>query len=199
VSKTKSFTSIGAALKEIEKDAHKFARGISQSMRKAARSTATEVRQRRVPTAFKELQDSIDVLEGGIPARSIAVGNVDHVQIIASAPHAAAVENGARPHWAPLEPLIAWVKLRGMQGLTRTGKVKSKGGWRLAPARYIAGQLSAMEKNGSLDIDAPVEIARAIQRKIAAKGTKPQPYMGPAVPYLLEQLDTFIKAEAQKA
>lgn len=55
-------------------------------------------------------------------------------------PYAAAVEDGSRPHWAPLEPLIDWVQ----------------------------------KKLDISDLDEATQVARLIQFKIAAKGTKGQ-------------------------
>lgn len=31
-------------------------------------------------------------------------------EIIANAPHAAIIENGARPHWPPIAPLVEWIE-----------------------------------------------------------------------------------------
>ncbi len=38
------------------------------------------------------------------------------VSIVVTAPHAAAIEDGTRPFWAPIGPLLDWVKRKGIGG-----------------------------------------------------------------------------------
>lgn len=157
------------------RDMRALERRLGKALRKAAQKAAAHVR-RNVPVAFSELRDSVHV-----------VGS----RIIVDAPHAAAVEWGSRPHWAPLEPLVRWVKLRGFQGLQSEGQLKRLSGTTtFEHATRVAGDLAASRRGGAVgaetswtSIDAPVEIARAIQLKIAVAGTKPQHYMAKAVPH----------------
>ena len=122
---------------------------------KKTATAGTTVVKRNVPVAFGELRESVH-----------ATGT----KIVIDAPHAAPVEVGSRPHWMPLAPLIAWVRLRGAQGLlSRRERGRLPGTTTRAHADGIASQFRAMEKGGALDADAPVQIARAIQRAIAKK------------------------------
>ena len=131
-----------------------------------------------LPIAFGELQRSLKVTTKG------------GVQIIADAPHAAPVETGSRPHWPPLAPLVAWVKKRGAQGLS---KRKPRGTTSAIQAKSVAGMIKAMEQGGSVDTGAPEQIARAIQRSIARSGTKPHWYMRSAMPEITSYLDIQIR------
>jgi len=149
-----------------------------------ARAGAAHLR-RNVPVAFGELRSSVHTeTDSG------------HSRIIADAPHACAVEVGARPHWAPLEPLIRWVKLRGFQGLTAEPQRKRLPGTTTQEhAEGVAGQLAAFEReDGSVDANAPEQIARAIQLAIAKRGTKPHWYARDSLPAIAGILDTQIRA-----
>jgi hypothetical protein len=129
-----------------------------------------------LPVAFGDLRrslrvDAVNYLEG-------------HVRIVLGAPHAAAIEVGSRPHVVPLEALIAWVKLRGMQGLTKHGDLITSGkkSWGKTTTiaaigvaqeiRRISGDYGG-DGGGVTPVDAPTQIARAIQASIAKHGTKP--------------------------
>lgn len=167
----RGFEGLAAALaRDIPLIRQKTIRGVHQAIVATAHQIA-----KNVPIAFGELRTSVHaVIEtngGG--------ANVD-------APHAAAVEFGSRPHWVPLEPLIRWVKLRGMQGLSARGSSR----WGRGPGKTtgehsynVARQLSTMVgSDGAMSIDAPEQIAKAIQLSIAKKGTKPHWYVRQSVP-----------------
>ncbi len=143
----------------------------------------TIVVKRRVPVAFGELRESVHAEER---TRGAAV--------VVDAPHAAPVETGSRPHTPPLAPLVAWVKLRGAQGLLSPRQVGRLPGTTTAShARSIASALEGMERGGALDVDAPMRIARAIQRAIAIGGTKPHWYARGALPDLRRILGAAIR------
>ena len=130
--------------------------------------------------------------------------------VVADAPHAAAVEVGSRPHTPPLAPLIAWVQLRGIQGLTAKGNVRKAVSPRREAARAIASSLHGAlggragaaawrqraTSQGSLaDADpAVVAIARAIQRKIAVAGTKPHRFLAQGVNDAMAHLASLVPA-----
>lgn len=88
----------------------------------------------------------------------------DGAEILVDAPHAAAVELGSRPHWAPLEPLIDWVR------------------------RHV-GALG-LDKGWEHQVE---DTARAIQAKIARVGTAPRWYMRGSLPQLERILDAVIR------
>jgi len=193
-----TFGSIGEAVTAIQRDIKAKKRRLDDAVRKTTRATRNDV-VRSIPRAFGELAESTHV-EDGAPGRSA---------VISDAPHAAAVEVGSRPHTPPLAPLIAWVTLRGLQGLTPGGSVRKGGGTRREAARSIATSLhgtmgragaaswrartSGAGSLGQTDADpAVVAIARAIQRKIALSGTKPHRFMAQGVPLAVSWLDKFV-------
>lgn len=111
----KHFTSLAAAGRAIAKDAKARDRRVRRTVRMVAARVRDQVARKYVPIAFRELIDSLHVLDA----------QNGTAFVIADAPHSEAVENGSRPHTPPLEPLVRWVQLRGMQGLTRGGGVRS--------------------------------------------------------------------------
>jgi hypothetical protein len=92
--------------------------------------------------------------------------------------------------------LIRWVKLRGFQGLTaEPQRGRLRGTTTREHAEGVAGQLAAFEQeDGSVDANAPEQIARAIQLAIAAHGTKPHWYARNALPAIHGILDAQIRA-----
>lgn len=147
----------------------KTVRGVHQTIVATAHAIA-----KNVPIAFGDLRASVH----GVWTPNGGGANVE-------APHAAAVEFGSRPHWVPLEPLIRWVKLRGMQGLSSRGAAKWNRGPGKTTGRHsleVARSLNAMAKGGALSIDAPEQIAKAIQIAIAKKGTRPHWFVRNTMP-----------------
>lgn len=187
-------TYVVGGFKELEKlfKEHQKSRNrrIHKAVVRAARHGRWYVIQFTLPIAFRTLEKSLQV-----------VARKGSVKLVADAPHAAAVEVGSRPHWPPLEPLIRWVKLRGMQALKDNPKRRPRGTTSVEHATAIGGVLKAMavpEAGGEFtqlvgDIDAPEQIARAIQRAIGIGGTKPQWYMRSAVPEVKKHLDIEIR------
>lgn len=192
-----TFDSLSSAIAAITRDIKQKQRNLDGAVRKAARGTRNDV-IREVPRAFGELAASIHV-EDGTPGNS---------SVVADAPHAAAVEVGSRPHTPPLGPLIAWVQLRGIQGLTPGGRVRTKVAPRREAARAIASSLhprlggnsgaaawrhKALTQGSLAEADpAVVSVARAIQRKISLVGTKPHRFMASGVDFALAHLDAFV-------
>lgn len=146
-----TFDNLAEALRAIKRDVRKKERSVTGILRRAARETAKVV-QMRVPRAFGELADSIHVEVGDKEAR-----------IIADAPHAGAVETGSRPHTPPLEPLIHWVELRGMQGLSSSGGIRKITERRWKSAANIGGGMVHSLQMAQV-------IARTLRQKLGAKG-----------------------------
>ncbi len=164
VTHVKSFRELSAAMK---RDMRKVERRLDRARERAAEKVAAHVR-RNVPVAFSELRDSVHTIG---------------TRVVADAPHAFWVEIGSRPHWPPLEPLIAWVKLRGFQGLASPSAQRRMPGTTTAShASSVAGQIRAAESGGSVGMDAPERIARAIAHHISVHGTKAHFFMREAVP-----------------
>jgi hypothetical protein len=162
----RSFAELGRLL---EQDARKRIRAVRAAVRSTARAAVPLLKQ-NVPVAFGELRESIH-------AESTVAG----ARTIADAPHAAAIELGARPHWIPLEPLLKWVKLRAAQGLLTPRQVG------------MAGAMRAMEKHGAVPVDAAERIARAIQAKLAKTGSPPHWYARNALPEIEAMLDARVR------
>jgi hypothetical protein len=170
----------------LERDLPKLRLAVSRSAAVAARETAHHVAQ-HVPIAFAELRASIHADVRGLESGKVSC--------VADAPHAAAVEKGSRPHWVPLEPLVRWVKLRGMQGLRR-GRLP--GTTSREQADRVAGRLASAAAGGHSGVDAPLSIARAIQVAIARRGTRPHFYMRSALPVAMRALDAAVKAKLHR-
>jgi hypothetical protein len=166
----------------IRADLAKIPRRVLGASRTAARR-GVPIAKGTAPVAFQELADSID-------AHDTPFGAI----IRADAPHAAAVENGSRPHMPPVEPIERWVKLRGTQGLAgsrhRAARAMARAIQRAgsgAAGRDAAGRFT--RRKTSTPIDAPRQIAWAIAMKIKKSGTKPQPFMRIALPFVVLVLD----------
>lgn len=182
-------TIVCADLKEWAKTLRKDLKGREKRCSRAQRKTASRIvpymRQNTIPKAFGELGDSIHI-------ERTATG----AMVVVDAPHASAVENGSRPHVVPIEALLKWVKLRGMQGLRSPSSLK--GTTTRGHAQNIARQIKDHERtNGSVDTDVPLQIAYAIQHAIAMKGTRPHHYMLKTQPKIMEYLDYYL-AEAME-
>jgi hypothetical protein len=154
----------------------------------AAARAGVSLVKRRVPVAFGELRESVH-----------AETREHDAAVVVDAPHAAPVETGSRPHTPPLAPLVAWVRLRGAQGLLSHRQIDRLPGTSTAGhARSIASALAAMERDGALDVGAPVRIARAIQQAIAKHGTKPHWYARGSLPAIRQVLEAAIKNALSK-
>jgi hypothetical protein len=186
---TYTYGSLSDFVKAFERHTKAREARVRAAVPKTARLTGHYAIEETIPVAHAELRDSLHT-EDGPP------GNA---QLIADAPHSAAVEVGSRPHMPPLAPLIEWVKLRGMQGLSDSGRIKPTRDWRLRPARTVARALRAMQHGGSLSVDAPEQIARAIQHAISVRGTKPFHYMLRSVPFARSTLAELVKAALEDA
>ncbi len=180
---TVTVRSFGELQRLLESDARARARRVRSATRATSRK-AVPVLKKRVPVAFGELRESAH-----------AEATQSGAQTVVDAPHAVPVEVGARPHWVPLEPLVAWVKLRAAQGLLSPRQIgRLPGTTTQGHAISVAGQLRAMEENGALDVDAPVRIARAIQATLAKTGTPPHWYARDALPEIMMVLDREIRS-----
>lgn len=158
-------------------------RDLERAAKKAAQKTAAHVR-RTVPVAFSELRNSV---------------HVDGSKVIADAPHAVFVERGTRPHWPPLEPILRWVKLRGFQALVGPKQVhRLPGNTTAYHAMTVGSAIEQHIEDGSVSVDVPVQIARAIQAMIAKRGTRPHWYMRNAVPVARGFLGVAIAEELRR-
>ena len=153
---------------------------VQEACMRSLRATRNYIIERTLPIAFGGLRKSLQV-------RSLGPGQGG--ALVSDCPYALAVEAGSRPHIPPLEPLVRWVKLRGLQG----GAKELRGSSSHRQARTISGQLNQMAKNGANSISDPVKIARSIQHAIAKYGSQPHWWLKAAVPFAFETLDKEIK------
>lgn len=179
----KRFTSLAAFNAEFKKDMEARAKRVRRAVFDVAKLAALYVAEKTIPIAHGELVHSLRAEETPYGARTVA-----------DAPHAEAVENGSRPHWVPLDALIAWVKLRGMQALAEgplTGATSA------AHAEVVGGAIRALGSKTTTPVDAPTRIAKAIQAKIAKVGTKPTWFMMQALPGIEGALDSVMPKALQ--
>lgn len=179
--------------KVLEKDLATLRRRIVLATHATADDGA-QVAAAKAPKAFEELADGIEPIH-----------RKDGATIRSTAPHSGAVENGSRPHMPPIEPIVRWVKLRGMQGLEKGAKgvaremarrIKSESeAYAFTEVRRgpNAGQMRRRRVQAS-DIDAPRRIAFMIALKIKAKGTKPTFFMKRSVPEVRKILDAHVRS-----
>jgi hypothetical protein len=166
--------SLGELRRVLKRDLKAKERRIDAARKRAARRAVAYV-QTHMPVAFGETRATVH-LQG--------------FSVVVDAPWAAALERGSRPHWMPLEPLIKWVKLRGFQGLASTkSQARLPGTTTAKHAANVAGSLSAHRRGGEVGVETPyssldaaVEVAKAIQLRIAIAGTKPTWFMRDSVP-----------------
>lgn len=184
-------------------------KGIKAAITRAIKSTsqkAIKPIRKRVPVAFGELRDSIQAYSRGTNGSPVTV---------ADAPHAGAVEIGSPPHKPNFERLLAWVKLRGMQGLRKSartpmGKARMRFGHGVGPttrsqARRVATMLKQLEVRGRKGVgrhspaDAAVQVARAISKGIEEHGTRPHWFVRQSLPEIRGILDGEIRKELDRA
>lgn len=187
----RDFDELGERLK---RDMREVEDRVKLGVRKAAREQRNYMVRETMPKAFGDLISSLMVVDTKTGSN-----------IVADAPYAAAVEIGSRPHTPPLEPLIRWVKLRGMQGLSPTGGVRSAasmakmgGATTVRHARSVASTIRDMGVGGAVDVDVPEQIARAIQHAISVNGTKPQWYARKSLPQVTKYLDQHIPEQLHR-
>lgn len=160
---------------------------------RTAQEGAAVVRE-RAPKAFGELRDSTEAYRSG------SHGNGPSIAV--DAPHAGAVEIGSAPHTPDLERLIAWVKLRGMQGLSRLRSAKLHGTTTRDQAVRVRDLLKNQVQSGPggqfSPIDAPVEVARAIAKGIEQHGTRPHWFVRDSLPAIRDILARNVRKELGK-
>lgn len=126
------------------------------------------------------------------------------------APHAAAVEQGSIPHTPNWEQLVAWVKLRGLQGLTPRGRLrnrfpKSWGPTTPKQASRVALMFKKYEIRGKRGVgrhspvNAAEQVARAISKGIEQNGTRPHWYVLNSLPEIMEILGSELKSKLDEA
>jgi hypothetical protein len=103
---TKTFHSLSDAMAAIAKDMKAREVRIGNAVLETTKDGVPIV-QDKVPVAFGEIRDSV---------------HREGTQVVIDAPHAAANNNGSRPHTPPLAPLVAYMRLRGAQDPDAAGR-----------------------------------------------------------------------------
>lgn len=154
---------------------------------KATADESVPIIRRRAPRAFGDLSNSVHVVPG---------------KTVVDAPHAAAVEIGSLPHEPDMEKLIAWVKLRGLQGLHQRGRLRSLGPTTPYQAMRVAEMLRREVMRGPggefSPIDSPEKVAAAIAAAIRARGTKPHWFVRSSLPDIHIVLDRLVRAAVKQ-
>ncbi len=172
-------------------------RQIRKDVDKAIWSTAKKAERpirRRAPKAFGELANSVQAYQRG--SNGNPVTSVD-------APHAGAVEIGSPPHKPDFERLLAWVKLRGLQGRgvgfsRRTGRglrkrfPKAWGPTTPFHARNVGSQLKALAAQNIHGDRAAIKVAQAISKGIELHGTRPHWFVRESLGDIREILNSEI-------
>ncbi len=184
----------------LERGQRNIRKGIDEAIWKTAQKAMAPIRK-RVPVAFGELRNSVQAYKRG------ANGNV---VTAVDAPHAAAVEVGSLPHKPDFERLLAWVRLRGLQGLNPSGKSlkkrfpKNSGFTTPRQALKISSLLKSLEVRGKRGVgrhspaDAAVQVARAISDSIEKRGTPPHWFVRDSLHEIRTILDSEIKLAKSK-
>lgn len=170
---------LGATLRKDLATLHKRTIRAAQG---AAEDGRGPVRQ-NAPEAFGEIKS-------GVIAEKLSDGS----RIRSSAPHSAAVEEGSRPHMPPIAPILAWVRLRGMQGLTPGPHPAAAGGGPSPHPEHVAASIAAHGNGSSTPVDAAHRVAWAIALKIAKHGTKPTFWVAKTLPEIESILDKHMKS-----
>ena len=162
----------------LAEDLRTIQRRVVESTHSAAADGAVVARA-NAPEAFGDLKDGI---YGG------PLDGMQGARIRSTAPYSAAAEVGSRPHMPPVEPLIRWVKLRGMQGV-HGGKaappaarfvkrvLRSRENVHVTFSERDGGTLSRGRTVRSLDIVEAERLAWQIALKIKREGTRPTWFM----------------------
>jgi hypothetical protein len=99
--------------------------------------------------------------------RELATRGAATVVLRNDAPYAGIIEAGARPHYPPLAPILAWVQ----RNAAKLGFVN--------PRRFRGP--SSLRQH---EQDHAIDVARAIQRKIGTKGQAPRHIMRGELPFV---------------
>lgn len=162
--------------------------------------------RKRVPVAFGELRESVQGYSEGTSGNPVT--SVD-------APHAAAVEIGSSPHTPNFERLLAWVKLRGMQGISgnrgRTPKALQmrfgtgegpSTGRQVRRVRALFKQLEVRGRRGigrHSPVNAAEQVAKAISKGIEKRGTRPYWFVRSSLPEIQSILDAEVRKQLDGA
>lgn len=179
----------GELTRLINKHLGKVRGRLVKALDKTAKDGVETVRL-RAPKAFGDLRSSVHLVPG------------DNPRVVVDAPHAGAVEKGSAPHRPDFEKLVAWVKLRGMQGLTRIRSARLHGPTTREAALRVKDLLRAEVVKGPggrfSPVDAPERVALAIAKGIETHGTAPHWFVRDSLPTIAMRLGRHIRSALRK-
>lgn len=126
----------------------------------------------RTPVAYGNLRGSITSLV--MASEGTVLGKVG-----TNVPYALWVEEDTRPHWAPLQPLIDWVKKKQIAG---TYSIKTR--------RRLGSKASIESEN--------IALAKMVQKKIAMKGTTGKHMFRDGLAAADEEIDKIFQGATEK-
>jgi hypothetical protein len=173
---------------ELRRLAKSFERAVMRGLRRAA-----EDGMARAKLNIKSVQPFIPHDTGEL-ARSYTVQPISGGYVLENASeHSAVMDQGARPHWAPFAPLLAWAerKSRGMHVTWVAAKrhphrlKKGASGPRFSPRQQLRDKV----------IEA---FAKGVQRKIAWRGLKGRFFHTDAMQHASQDVQDAVMAELAK-
>ena len=169
---------------------------VTRALARVAAEAVPMIR-RRAPKAFGDLQGSVHA--------ELA----DNPKTVVDAPHAGAVEKGSPPHTPDMDKLLAWVKLRGRQGLTNRGSLRQRfpriemGLTTPGHAKRVAKALKRLEVRASrrkvdphgrfMPVDAAMKVTEAIAKTIEKRGTRPQFFVRNSLPEIAANMGRQVR------
>lgn len=146
-----------------------------------------------IVTAEIDRQKIIDTgaLKASIRVRRTPTG----AELVIHAPHAGVLEAGARPHWAPLQPLIDWVtRHRAAFGMSKL-KPPSRRVYKTPLGATRARLRETFYAMAKADQDADIKaIAYGIRWKIHEEGSKPHWFVRKSLPAMRDALAKILEA-----
>jgi hypothetical protein len=157
------------------------------------RRLETERLERVQSQLFEAAQAGVPIVARAAPVdtgelrRSVHAVRVSEAEsrLVVDSPVAGIVEVGSRPHWAPLGPILAWVRRHRMAFGLKRPRIIRMGHFQ----RALRGVGFAVT---TPDLEA-IRVARAIQASIAKNGTRPRWFVRSSLPKLRKILDAQVK------
>lgn len=220
-------TTPGRLVQLIERKMARVDLHVQEAMNTLAQQAVGMIRK-RTPKAFGELRDSVHAIttQASSGAYAVRLGREGGpvAKTVLDAPHAKAVEIGSGPHTPDMKKLTEWVKLRGMQGLTDRGRLKTRfrgskihiantiGLTTPYHARNVAKRLKALEVRAArankrkkrdahgryVPTEAAAKVAAAIAEGIKQKGTRPYWMVRNSLPEISASMGRAVRAAVKR-
>lgn len=168
-------------LEGFERDLRKLPKTAERAMIRGLRSAALRTKAEVVIQI--DTAKPYPAVDRGTMRRSVGVDNhPDGALLSVDAPYAAAMERGTRPFFPPLEPIVAWLKRKGI--------VKRK-----VNAVWEGDTLVSAKKQSKKSHEAEIRsVAYAIAVKFSREGIEPRHFFAKA----MEKVPKFLRAEIDR-